>query len=108
MKKVFKSAIILSLCAVCIAACALFTACNYEEIYNNESKQTGATSCSRVNSDSDSTLGHYYETCTKFNGVDQIATVTVTETTVINVDLTVNSGKFKLILVNGKTVYKTI
>ena len=108
MKKVFKSAIVLTLCAVCIAVCALFTACDYEEIYNKESKQTGGTSCSRLNSTRDNNPGHYYEKCSSFNGVDQIGTVTVSETALIKVDLTVTSGKFKLILVNGKNVYKTV
>lgn len=108
MKKVFKSAIILSLCAVCVAVCALFAACDYEEIYNNDSKLTGGTSCSRINSNRTNYVGFYYEKCNKFNGVDLIGTVTVDETALIKVDLTVSSGKFKIVLVNGKSVYKTV
>ena len=91
-----------------MAVCAVFTACDYEGIYNNDGKLAGGTSCSRLNSTHTSSFGHYYEKCSSFNGVDQIGTVTVSENTSIEVDLTVTAGKFKIILVSGKTVYTVL
>jgi hypothetical protein len=44
--------------------------------------------------------GYYEETTKKFNGISKIATVDLPENVSINVKLEINSGEFKVVLVN--------
>jgi hypothetical protein len=54
----------------------------------------------RISSVKNKIDGYYEETTKKFNGIDKIATVDLSENASINVKLEINSGEFKVVLVD--------
>ncbi len=93
------SVLIVLMCAV-----MMFAACDYEAAYDNDAKIINSSGNIRTASVKTDILGVYKETTKKFSGVDTLKELNLSENPTIDFDLTINSGKFKIVLVKGETV----
>ncbi|MDR3292485.1 MAG: hypothetical protein LBT20_00085 [Clostridiales bacterium] len=88
----------------------VLTACkpkDYEGMYNDDAKIASSDDiCSKKSSTTNYIAGVHKQKTKVFNGVESIRTVTVPENPSIKLDLKINGGKFKIVLVSeNKTVY---
>lgn len=100
MKKLkFVSLIILLLFCAALTACSSFTG------YEDNAAIVKGGSFSTVKSVSSNTSSKYTLRCDKCNGVNKIKNITVPDNPVFDIKLTVNSGRFKVVLVKDSEVF---
>jgi len=86
--------------------CLTLTACGSGFTgYDNDIQVANSNSWSATTQSSSETNTHFKMTCGKCSGVKTIADVTVTENPTVPMTLNIDSGRFKVVLVQGTRVY---
>ena len=103
MKKVLKICLII----VAVALCFGLAACDRGpfEGFNDDNAILKTTSRSLSGSKITNISSKYELKADKFNGVIRIKDITVAKDPTLNMDLKINSGKFKVVLVKDDKVY---
>ncbi|MCL2675721.1 MAG: copper resistance protein CopC [Firmicutes bacterium] len=101
MKKIKIISFVLTLAFVCAA----FTACGPFEGFDDDDAIVSGNSFSSVGSMSKQTLAEYTFRANKCNGVKRIKDITVPADPVFEITLTVESGRFKVVLVKDGEVW---
>ena len=96
-------AAIFTLVCVCFAGC--FKKVDYEAVYNDDAKIATCTSNMQIGSNETTKNGVYNFSCKSFSGVYTMKSITVDEDTAANLTIEVTSGKCKIVLIKGKSVY---
>ena len=92
---------------LCLALCAFLggclTAADYEDIYNDDARIATCSTNVMVGSVKSGIGSEYKWSCSSFSGVYPIKDVKSSAD--VNLSLNIESGKFKIVAVNGNDVY---